>query len=276
MYADDLSLYAVVNSDDDYIKFQEDLNKLCKWCNDWSLNINFGKCNAIHFGYSNKKYVYNLCDNVVKDSCSEKVLGITIDTSLCFKEHIFMCVKKAYYICNLISSNFKYANCDILIKLYKCYVRPVLEYGSVIYSPHNLYLIDTIERVQRRFTKNIPGLYNMNYCDRLRVCNIESLELRRIYSDLVMVYKILHGLICVNLNDNLLLSKCITTRGNKYKLTKHCVKLDIRKYFFSERIVNIWNYLSDDVVSSSNINVFKSKLYKIDLSRFLKGRALYA
>ena len=44
-------------------------------------------------------------------------------------------------------------NCDILVNLYKCYARPILEYSSVVFSPHNLYLIDALEHVQRNFTK---------------------------------------------------------------------------------------------------------------------------
>ena len=42
----------------------------------------------------------------------------------------------------------------MLIKLYKCFVRPVLEYASVVFSPHYISLINLIENVQRRFTKD--------------------------------------------------------------------------------------------------------------------------
>ena len=49
-----------------------------------------------------------------------------------------------------------------------------------------MYLNNLLENVQRNFTKKLPGLCNLNYIDRLRICNIESLELRKLRSDIVL------------------------------------------------------------------------------------------
>ena len=76
----------------------------------------------------------------------------------------------------------------------------------VICCPHHINLIDRIENVQCRFTKRLPGLHDINYVNRLKFCNIELLELRRIHTDLVMLYKILNGLICVKMDYCLTLS----------------------------------------------------------------------
>jgi len=50
------------------------------------------------------------------------------------------------------------------------------------------------------------------------------------------------------------------TRGHQHKLLKKRVRYDIRKYFFTERIVNMWNSLPDVVVNSSTVNQFKNRL----------------
>ena len=50
MYADNLTVYAVVNNVNDKIKFQNELNNLLEWSKKWQLNINFEKCQIIHFG----------------------------------------------------------------------------------------------------------------------------------------------------------------------------------------------------------------------------------
>jgi len=50
------------------------------------------------------------------------------------------------------------------------------------------------------------------------------------------------------------------TRGHQHKLLKKSVRYDIRKYYFTERIVNMWNSLRDAVVNSSTINQFKNRL----------------
>ena len=99
---------------------------------------------------------------------------------------------------------------------------------SIIRCPHHINLIIRIENVQRRFTKRLPGLYDLSYVDRLKSCNIELLELRIIHTYLIMLYKFLNGLICVNIY-NCLTFTMSTTRGNVCKLVKCYSRLDIRK-----------------------------------------------
>ena len=169
MYADDLSIYAAVNNYEDYLKLQYDLNELCKWAERWCLNINYDKYKVIHFGHANKAFNYKLNDILIKFSNNEKILGVVIDFNLSFKEHIYACVKKGYGISNLISTNLRNLQRNALVNLYKCYVRPTLEYNSVIFSPHNIFLIDALENVQRHFTKHLPGLYNFDYVERLKI-----------------------------------------------------------------------------------------------------------
>ena len=53
-----------------------------------------------------------------------------------------------------------------------------------------------------------------------------------------------------------------TTRGNELRLVKVRPKYDLRKYSFSNRIVNIWNSLPNWVVSANNTNTFKNRLDK--------------
>ena len=198
---------------------------MVNWAAKWQLKINYQKCHIIHFGYKNLNFNYYFDNNIITTSHCEKILGVIIDNKLFFKEHIYDCVNKASKICNIIFANIKQVNNSILIKLYKSFARPLLEYASVICCPHHVNLIDRIENVQSRFTKSLSGLYNINYVDRLKTCNIELLELRRIHTDLVMLYKILNGLIYVNM-DNCLTLSMSNTRGNVRKLVKHYSRLD--------------------------------------------------
>jgi len=81
------------------------------------------------------------------------------------------------------------------------YVRPIVEYNSIIWPPSTARDIDAVESVQRRFTKRLPTLKNLSYRERLKCLNIFSLELRRLHTDLFWCYKIVFGLVCVNLDD---------------------------------------------------------------------------
>jgi len=61
--------------------------------------------------------------------------------------------------------------------------------------------IDAIERVQRRFTKRLRGLGNYSYSERLHLLKLASLELRRLYIDLIWCYKIIFGLVNLSPSD---------------------------------------------------------------------------
>jgi len=52
------------------------------------------------------------------------------------------------------------------------------------------------------------------------------------------------------------------TRGNKFKLQNHSFNHNFRKFFFSARIVNIWNSLPNYIVDVQSIDVFKVRLDK--------------
>ena len=46
------------------------------------------------------------------------------------------------------------------------------------------------------------------------------------------------------------------------KLNKGRAKYDLRKFYFTNRVVNAWNSLPDHVVLSETINILKSRLDK--------------
>ena len=82
-----------------------------------------------------------------------------------------------------------------------------------------------------------------------------------------MLFKILHGMIHVDLCNNSVAVSNAVTRGNTYKLVKHRVTLDVRNYFYVNRVVN------DNVVCSCTLHEFVHKLDSVNLPSFLKGRA---
>ena len=53
------------------------------------------------------------------------------------------------------------------------------------------------------------------------------------------------------------------TRGHLAKLSKPRCQKDVRKYFFSHRVIDRWNALDGETVSSSSTNVFKNRLIRM-------------
>jgi len=62
---------------------------------------------------------------------------------------------------------------------------------GLVWSPHYVKDKVLIEKIQRRFTRMIPRLKNLQYEDRLRELKLWTLEGRRVCADLTEVFKII-------------------------------------------------------------------------------------
>ena len=194
-------------------------------------------------------------------------LGVTMNRSLTFTSHICNVVHKASIRMNLLFKCFTSRNNSTLIRGYKVYVRPILEYSSVIWSPHRVKDIKALEAVQRKFTKRLNGLQYLPYADRLQATKLESLQERRTNSDLIFTYKILFGHVRVNCNDFFNLNpNAYDTRGHAHRLTVPQSRIDVRKYFFSCRVVQTWNSLPDNTDFSS-LARFKNFIHLINFNQ---------
>ena len=93
-----------------------------------------------------------------------------------------------------ILRSFVFRDVNLLMHAFITYVRPIVEYNSIIWSASILRDIEAVEQVQRHFTRRLPGLQNMSYDKRLKYLNVPSLELRRLHADLFWCYKVVFGL----------------------------------------------------------------------------------
>jgi hypothetical protein len=122
--------------------------------------------------------------------------------------------------------------------------------------------IDLLEGVQRRATKIVEGFFDLSYEQRLHNLDITTLETRRIRGDLIEVFKLLHGFEDVSF-DNFFTFNVGNLRGHRFKLFKNRFNCNIGKYAFSNRVVDVWNSLPDDIVSCDTISSFKAKLDRL-------------
>ena len=79
-------------------------------------------------------------------------------------------------------------------------------------------------------------------------------------SDLIELFKISRGLSAIPWNLFFRANNSERTRGHSRKLVKESFRLDIRKYFFSQRVLSRWNRLSEDGVTAGSVVAFKRRL----------------
>ena len=170
-----------------------------------------------------------------------KDLGVTIDASLSFESHIQDKINKANRTAGMIRRAFITMDEEVFLCLFKAFVRPHLEYANAVWNPHKRKDVTALENVQRRSTRMIPTLNKMSYSEGLEKLRLPTLVYRRARGDMIEVFKELNA---VNKDINPVISfNTSVARGHNQKILKQRCNKDVRKYFFTHRVVNLWNEL---------------------------------
>ena len=266
LFADDLKLYSEVSLDKHSADLQCTLDKLNEWALKWQMEISYIKCSTITYG--NRQHAappsYFLGTHQLSYASNVTDLGIQMDSCLKFSGHCTKICSKASLRANQVMRCFQSKDSRLLVRAFTTFVRPILEYCSPVWSPRLKADIVKVERVQRRFTKSIPGMCDRPYSDRLLDLGLDSLEVRRIKSDLVWCYKIVHGLVDLDCNSFFVIDSSCTTRGHDLRLRKtHCY-VDARLFYFCNRRIDFWNHnLTYEQVHCSSVIAFKQSLKRM-------------
>ena len=130
--------------------------------------------------------------------------------------------------------------------------------------------VELLENVQKRAVRCIQGLHG-TYEEKLKQINLPLLVDRRLRGDLIQTYKIVHTVDDVDpatwfkfaaevrrptrgntqIDDDGSQAKRLTLEGRK-------CNSELRRNFFSNRVVQPWNELPDAVKSAESVNAFKN------------------
>jgi len=277
LYADDLKLYSTIDCDQDNANLQQCLDKLLQWSEDWQLAISINKCQNLHVGNQNALHgplaeaKFQIGSFNLPEVVTVRDLGVTVDCSMKFEQHINDISRRANTRARLILKCFQSRHTPTLLKAFTTYVRPVLEYNSPVWSPRLHKHIDLLEKVQRRFTKRLPGMFRVSYDDRLAALQLERLEARRLRSDVLTTYKIIFGHTIINSAELFRLNTEAITRGHHYKIVYVSSNCETRRHFLSNRVVSLWNKLPADTNFSTLTN-FNQCINNFDFDHHCIGK----
>lgn len=202
MYADDVKLFRSLETVGDSHLLQDDLVRLADWCRCNNMLLNLRKCKQMSFNRNNFLLTSYLIDNYILENVSSfGDLGIIFDPKLTFNLHIDSCVSRASSLLGFIKRwSREFDDPYIAKRLYTSLVRPILEYGSLVWSPNYRCHIDRIESVQKQFL--LFALRNLgwrsdtvlpSYINRLALIDLPTLEHRRIMLGICFMAKLING-----------------------------------------------------------------------------------
>lgn len=267
LFADDTKIIKEINSILDSLIVQHDIEALERWSREWLLKFHPDKCHVLTIGkFENIKHAhpYQLNGEQLEHVFTEKDLGVLIDSDLSFEEHIAKQVNKANSMLGLLKRGFQDPSPHVFQTLYTTFVRPHLEYAQSVWQPRLRRSINLIESVQRRATKLVKPISRLPYAERLRRLALPSLEFRRLFCDMVQVYKHIH------IYDSKTTPKKFIKRTRPCRKHIHELQMNFpddgvrgaqSKSFFY-RTISTWNALPKYVAEASSIKSFKNNLNK--------------
>lgn len=264
LFADDIKLFYVHDGSVSTADFQSDINSISEWSKQWQLSLAPQKTQIIYYGVSNPKNSYNIENITIATENTIRDLGVLFDSNLSFIEHTSLIIRKCNRLTRLLFHLFTCYDPQVYVVAYTVYIRPIIEYCSVIYSPATPIQIHKIEKIQKYFTRRVFWRCKKDgftpYPDRLMFLRLESLQFRRCITDLSMLFKIIK--FKTPLIPSLFVTPRISTiphRTNNYQFRYENSRILCRQHFFSYRVLKYWNSLPNYVIESNNMKTFVNR-----------------
>ena len=269
LYADDSILFSIEdNSALTAEKLNADLEKITAWAKQWLITFNPTKTeNLLISRKPNMPQTPVYFDNIrVKEVQMHKHLGVIIQSNLKWNNHLDSIISKSSRRVDILRGLRFKLDRKSLETLYTAYVRPILEYASSVWSNCTAAQKQELENVQLSAMRAITGGIRGTSSAKLYTeTNFESTYDRRERSNLVIFYKIYHGLTPLYLR-NLLPPRIRETTHYSLRSGNNLSTIVTNTTTFSTSFIpfytRMWNLLSTESKYIGNLFEFKRSLIK--------------
>jgi hypothetical protein len=191
LFADDTALYRVITTSDDYVQLQSDINCIADWTEEHHLSLHSGKCCAMLLTRKNaiSHQILTLKDNQLNFVNHYKYLGLIFCPNFSWSNHVNFIVNRARRTIGLLYRKFdEHSSSQTLLKLYCTFIRPHLEYASIVWSPHLVKDRAAIEKIQHFALRICLKDWSLSYDEALDKAHLPSLAIRRDHAGLCYLY----------------------------------------------------------------------------------------
>ena len=147
---------------------------------------------VLNFQYSDIDISMTTCD---------KILGIQVDENLTWNSHFNFLSKMLSSYMWLLSKIRTYLSTEYRLLFYNAYIKPYLDYFSLIWSNTSNLTIYKVNKLQRRSCKLVLGMQYNGLIEAFKRLNILSFDQSSFLSKAKMVYKIHNYITLSYLND---------------------------------------------------------------------------
>ena len=262
-FADDTKIVQILDGPDSSEELQNTLNRLCEWAVTWGMQFNVSKCHVMHIGRHNPHHQYSMNGVVLDVSNEERDIGVTVTSNLKPSKQCTKAAATATTVLMQILKSFHYRDRHLYLALYKQYVRPHLEFAVTAWSPWTQADIQCLEKVQIRAVKAVSGLKGREYEEKLAELGLPSLSERRAEIDMVQTFKIVNRIDDVRSDQwfsRADMRRPTRTTAGRDILLKERSNHEFRRNFYSQRVIDPWNELPDQLKEAKSVASFKRQL----------------
>ena len=153
------------------------------------MKLNEGKCHLLTFGTSQDDIKITVGEAIVKESSEEKLLGVTTDKDLNFKNHVSNLCKRASQKLHALARVSAFMNPDKLRLLRNIFIKSQFSYCLLIWMFHDRGLNAKVNKIQERALRIVYKNSHADYETLLKLDNAASMHQRNLQYLMIEIYK---------------------------------------------------------------------------------------